>query len=107
MNKTKAIANNISSSSYTQKLIFRILISGIILISIVYIYFIGSITFNVLARKSLANTVKTLGNNVNQLELTYLDKVNEIDKNYALAHGFVDTKDNIFATRSITHVAIR
>ena len=107
MSKTKAIANNITESSETQKLLFRILISGIILIGIGYVYFIGSITFNVLARKSLEAEVKTLGNNISQLELTYLNKVNEIDKEYALAHGFVDIHENIFATRSITHVAIR
>lgn len=107
MSKTKAIANNISENSNTQKLIFHILISGILLIAIVYVYMIGSITFNVLARKSLETSTKNLGNEVSWLELTYLGKVNEIDKNYALAHGFVDTKDNLFATRSITHVAMR
>lgn len=107
MSKTKIIANNITESSYTQKLIFRILISCIILIGLVYVYMIGSITFNVLARKSLEGTVKIASSDISQLELTYLNKVNEIDKEYALSHGFVDINQNIFATRSINHVAIR
>ena len=107
MSKTKAIANNITESSDTQKMIFRILISSIILIGICYVYIIGSITFDVLARKSLETTVKTSSNNISQLEITYLNKVNSINKEYAMSHGFVDIHDNIFATRSIARVAIR
>ncbi len=107
MSKTKIIANNISESSYTQKFLFSILICGIILIGLIYVYIIGSITFNVLARKSLESTVKIANSNISQLELTYLNKVNQIDKEYALSHGFVEIQNNIFATRSINRVAIR
>ena len=107
MSNAKAITNDIVSNSYTQKSIFRILISLLVGISLIYIYLIGSITFNILARKNLESTAKTLGNSVSQLELTYLNKANEIDKNYALSLGYIEREPEIFVTRSINHVAIR
>ncbi len=107
MSKTKAIANDIAKNTNTQRVIFKILMGSLLSLSVVYIYMIGSITFNVIARKSLENTERILGSNISNLELTYLSNMNEINKTRAATLGFVDSKSNIFATRSINHVAIR
>lgn len=107
MSKTKAITNDIVGNVNTQKIIFRILLGSLLSLFIVYIYIIGSITFNVIARKSLENTSRMLGSNISQLELTYLSNMNDVNKARATSLGFVDTNSNIFATRTITHVAIR
>jgi hypothetical protein len=107
MSTAKAITNNIAGNSHTQRTIFRVLISALILLSAVYIYLIGSITFNVLARKSLDTTVHDLGSQVSGLELTYLDETNGIDQNYAHSLGFVDVQNSIFATREAPRVAMR
>jgi len=107
MTKAKAITNDISHNINTQKTLFRVLITGSAILFAVYIYLIGSITFNVIARKSLENTYASLNGKVNQLELTYLSNVNSTDKNYALSNGFVDVSQNIFASRDVNHVAIR
>jgi len=107
MTRAKAITEDIAQNINTQKVLFRILITGSVLLFAAYIYLIGSITFNVVARKSLENTVVSLNSHVNQLDLTYLNKINEIDKDYALSNGFVEVHQNIFASRNINHVAIR
>lgn len=107
MIKAKKITNDIAQNMNTQKILFRILISGSIVLFAVYIYLIGSITFNVIARKSLENTKTELTSHVNQMELTYLSNVNKIDKEYAISLGFVDVHQNIFASRNINNVAIR
>ncbi len=107
MTKVRIITNEIIRNSDTQRVIFRVLIASIITLSIVYVYLIGSITFNVLARKSLETTVRTLGNNISTLELTYLNNTNKIDKSYASSLGFVDIHNNIFASRNITRVALK
>ncbi len=107
MTRAKAITNDIVENINTQKILFRILISGSVLLFGIYIYLIGSITFNVIARKSLDNTAIALKSEVNQLELSYLKTVSGIDKEYAKSQGFVDTHQNIFASRNINHVAIR
>ena len=107
MSKTKAITNDIVGNTITQRIIFKVLVGSLLLLSVAYIYIIGSITFNVVARKSLENTAKGLGNNISQLELTYLNNLNDVNKAKATSLGFVETKSNIFASRNITHVAIR
>lgn len=107
MSKTKAIANEIVENSNTRKIILRILLGSLLSLSIVYIYMIGSITFNVVARKSLDRTAQILNSNISDLELTYLREMNNINKTRATTLGFVDTKPNIFAKRSITSVAMR
>ena len=107
MTKAKAITNEIRENTNTQRVLFRILISGSIVLSISNIYLIGSITFNVVARKSLENTVSILDAKVNNLEISYLNEVNKADKSYAESQGFVDVSQDIFASRDVNHVAIR
>ena len=107
MIKTQAITNDITQNTDTQKKLLRILLASSAVLFTIYIYLIGSITFNVIARKTLEGTVVSLNGHINQLELTYLNNINAIDKEYALSNGFVEVKQNLFASRSITHVAIR
>ncbi|MDE2031048.1 MAG: hypothetical protein KGI58_02180 [Patescibacteria group bacterium] len=108
MNKAKTLTIEIVKDRDTRKVIFRVFVSMLIVLSIVYAYLIGAITFNILARKSLESTVLTLSSKVSNLELTYLNSTNKIDKSYAMSLGFVDAKNNIFITRNNTDsVAIR
>jgi hypothetical protein len=107
MTKAKAITNDIAQNINTQKALFRILITGSVVLFAIYIYLVSSITFNVIARKSLEKNVVSLTSEVNQLDLTYLNNANKIDKEYALANGFVEIHQNLFASRDINHVAIR
>lgn len=107
MSKTKAIANDIVGNTNTQRFLFKILFASILSLSIVYIYMIGSITFNVVARKSLEAESRITGSRISKLELIYLNKMNDVNKAYAKTLGFVNTESNIFAIRTITHVAIR
>ncbi len=107
MNKVKTITVDMIENNYRRRTLFKILMGGLIVLAITYIYLIGSITFNVLARKSLENTARLSSSNVSELELTYLSNLNKINKDYAFSMGFVDARNNIFATRSISHVAIR
>jgi hypothetical protein len=107
MTRAKEITIDIRENMNTQKVIFRVLIICSAVLCALYMYLIGSITFNIIARKSLETTEKTLTAKVNQLEITYLNNVNKTDKNYALSKGFVDVSQNIFASRDVNHVAIR
>ena len=107
MTKAKAITTELSHNMNTQKVLFRIMIISLVVLFTAYVYLIGSITFNVIARKSLESTIANLTTEVNELEISYLDGLNSIDKDYALSKGFVDVRRNIFASRSINHVAMR
>lgn len=107
MTRAQAITKDISENINTQKVLFRVLLGSVVFLAVIYIYLIGSITFNIVARKSLENTIATMTSQVNKLDLTYLNKVNEIDKDYALTNGFVEVRQNLFVSRDVNHVAIR
>lgn len=107
MSKAKAITYDIAQNINTQKALFHILIIASVLLFVSYLYLIGSITFNVIARKSLENNLISLNSRVNELDLIYLNNVNEIDKEYASTLGFVDAHQNIFVSRVVDQVAIR
>jgi hypothetical protein len=107
MKRTKAIAIDIVEDKDIRRVIFRVFISALIILSVTYMYLIGSITFNVLARKSIESESRQLASKVGDLELKYLNDANKIDKAYAISLGFVDSKANIFTTRNLPSVAIR
>lgn len=108
MNKAKTITNTLSYDTGVQRIVFKTLVVSIVMLSICYIYFIGSITFNVLARKSLESNMREVGSRVSNLELSYLSLSNSIDKNFASSLGFVDATSPIFATRTLaSRVAVR
>jgi len=107
MTKAKAITTELSHNMNTQKMLFRIMIISLVVLFTAYVYLIGSINFNVIARKSLESTIANLTTEVNELEISYLDGLNSLDKDYALSKGFVDVRQNIFASRNINHVAMR
>ncbi|MEI6660198.1 MAG: hypothetical protein WCK91_02125 [bacterium] len=107
MSNVKAITTNIVENSSMQKTLFRSMVIVLALMSFTYLYFISSITFNVLARKSLDTTVRNLENSISTSEITYMEKLNKIDKNYALANGFVEVNQSLFAVRDAARVAIR
>ena len=77
--RTISQTQTIIQDSDTRKTIFRVLVGALIILSLCYIYFIGSITFNVLARKSLETNKREVANRVGGLELQYLALANSIN----------------------------
>lgn len=107
MTKVKTITNNIVSDDYIRRTIFKFIIGALIALSLAYFYLIGSVTFNVLARKSLENTMLDIGSKVGNLELSYLSLSNGINQTFANSIGFVDSQNTIIVTRATDRVAIR
>jgi hypothetical protein len=105
---TRAITQHIVEDSYTRKQIFRVLIALLVILSASYIYFIGSITFNIIARRTLEATMRENSSRVSGMEVEYLTLSNKIDIPSGLARGFVETQA-LFASRSgaAARVALR
>ncbi len=95
MNNVKAITHNIIEDSSVQRTLFRSLMITLGVLSLTYLYLISSITFNVLARKTLDTTIRTLETSINASEIAYMNDLNKIDKNYALSKGFVDVQSGV------------
>lgn len=107
MDKVKTISINLIEDNHTQKIIFRALLGCLLVLMVAYCYFIGNITFNILARKSFENNIQVVTTKISQLELDYLKKMSLIDKDYAINNGFIESEDSIFALRTLNEVAIR
>lgn len=107
MTKAKEITIDIQENINTQKVLLRLLICLAVLLCGVYFYLIGSITFNIVARRSLENTIANLSSEVNNLDLAYLGKINEINKEYAINNGFVEVRQNLFVSKEVKSVAVR
>lgn len=98
MNKTKKIAQNLIADYEARKRIFKGLVGGLVLLSVCYVYLIGSITFDVLARKTLEAQAHELNSKVGQLELTSLALSNEIKIEKGLSMGFVNNSGVLFVS---------
>jgi hypothetical protein len=93
--------NRITTHGSPEKSIFiaLIYITGALLVA--YLFFIGHITFTVLARKSLENSQRMLSSEIGEMELTYLALNGEVDLNLAYELGFKDAgADAFFADMS-------
>ncbi|MDQ5971071.1 MAG: hypothetical protein QG566_17 [Patescibacteria group bacterium] len=104
---TKEFTQNIANDGALRRRIFRILIGSILTLSLCYIYLIGTITFNVLARKSLENNVNEINSRVGQLELESIALANSIDITYGKEMGYVEAKGTLFANKDSNTVALR
>ncbi len=81
-----------------EHIFLKFLIYAFVFFSIIYLFVLGSMVSNILARKNIESQIRVLSNQVSTLELDYLNASNQIDLTYAYAKGFKETKAN-FATR--------
>lgn len=65
-----------------------------------YVYFLGTITFDIVERKALESEAKNLASDVSALELQYLALSNNIDMQFAGTLGFAEAKVQHFASRA-------
>jgi hypothetical protein len=64
----------------------------------VYMYCVGSIVFNIVARKSIENDNKKIASDIAETQVEYLAKIGEIDKSFAYAKGYVDPVKPAYVT---------
>lgn len=77
---------------------FRVLFVMFMLLIGTYLFFVGHITFSVIARKSFEDEVRTAKSTVGELELTYLNAKNAITLDYARTLGYTETTAIQFAS---------
>lgn len=61
-----------------------------VICALVYMYYIGSIVFNVIARKNVENENKAISSAIAETQVTYLSRIGSIDKSFAFAKGYED-----------------
>lgn len=96
--KLKLHTNIVNQNNLERKLFYS-LTAILILLFASYIYFLGSITFNIVERKALDVDIRNLSSNIGELELEYLSLSNKIDLNLAGTLGFKEIKNPQFVSR--------
>jgi len=81
-----------------EKLILNIALWSFVALALWYVFILGNMVSNILQRRTLETNVRTLANEVGDLELIYLSMSNNIDLDFSHSLGFKETKIK-FATR--------
>ncbi len=97
---TRTIKQNtgILNNNDINRRVFYIVLSLFGIISGLYVYFLGTIVFNVLERRTVATEAQTLRGEVNDLQIRYLSLNNSVNLTLATNLGFNEAKGAIFAS---------
>lgn len=104
---TLKMVRQVGYDAEARRSVFKVLLGVLVFLFFLYMYLIGSITFNVLARKSLEVNISELGNDVSDIELEYIALSNSINAQFGKEIGFIDAKNTIFVSRNEDRVALR
>lgn len=88
-----------------EKRTFKTLMVLFSVLFLVYMYVVGTIVFNIVARKDIEHSNQLLTSSLNEMELTYLDSSNSINKSLAQTLGFKEATDATYVSRS-TNVSL-
>ncbi len=103
----REFTQNIAHDILLRRKIFKILTLSFVTLSMFYVYLIGSITFNVMARKSLEANSVTLSSRVGTMELEFISLTNSIDSSFGKEHGYTEAQGTIFVKKGGAPVALR
>ncbi len=96
--KLKTQIKNVDLINNNEKFILNIILWSFGTLAFLYVVFLGNMVSNIVERRSLEGGMRTLSNEVNNLELDYLALSNAIDLEFSHSIGFKETKP-VFATR--------
>ncbi len=80
--------------------LFYMVLAAFVVVSALYLYFLGNIVFAVLERKTIETKIAVLSQEVNDLEINYLAANNTINLARATELGFSEAKAAVFANRT-------
>jgi len=100
-------------STYAQKLtiesatgismgskVFRVLLIMFCLLCASYLFFVGNITFSIVAKKSMENEARTIKSEIGALELKYIEASNNVTLELAQSLGYTEAGKIHFAKTS-------
>ncbi len=96
--KLKINTNIVNNDNFERKLFFA-LASILLILFASYVYFLGSITFNIVERNSLNVEIRNLSSAIGDMETKYLSLSNKVDLSLAGSLGFKEAKNTQFVSR--------
>lgn len=96
--KSYAAGVDIVNNNDIQRRLLGILLASFGLLAFLYVLFLGTMVFNIVERRNVEAESRTLGNEVQDLESSYLSMSSGLDTALSSSMGFKETKIS-FATR--------
>ncbi len=84
-----------------ESVVLRFILLSFGALAILYVILLGNMVANIVQRRALEATARTLSSDVSDLELTYLSMSNNIDLSYSYSLGFKDTKPTFTTRKSV------
>ena len=102
--KMRTYAKTISDSSMERRQVLRFLLLALGALALAYVVLLTSTVWNIVERRALEAQARALGNEVGELELTYLSAVNKIDPAFSQAIGFKEVKAKFVTRKCFEHL---
>ena len=80
----------------------KIVLTGFAVLAVMvgmYMYFVGKIVFDVMARRNAESQIKLAQSAVGQLQVAYLGQLHNVDIESAAASGLFESHDTLYAVR--------
>ena len=80
----------------------QIVIAGIAVLAVMfsmYMYFVGKIVLDVVARRQAETQIKLTQSAVGDLQVAYLGQLSNLDITHAAQNGLAESHDTLYATR--------
>jgi len=99
-------ANIMNDNMEASSLVLNAMLTTLLLLGLSYTLILGNMVFNIVARRALEKEALSLSNEVNQLELSYLNSIENIDVNLSSKMGFVETRPSFVTRKSFGSLSL-
>ncbi|OGI92460.1 hypothetical protein A2933_02285 [Candidatus Nomurabacteria bacterium RIFCSPLOWO2_01_FULL_46_18] len=102
--KMRTYASTISDSREGRRQVLHFLFVFLGALALTYVVLLGSTVLNIIERRTLETEARALGNEVGEMELTYLSVLNKIDPALSQTLGFKEVKAKFVNRKSFEHL---
>ena len=84
-----------------ERVLFKIIVWSFVAVALWYVLLLGNMVSDIVERRALEASARSLSNEVGELELTYLSISNSIDLAFSHSMGFKETKAQFTTRKSL------
>lgn len=88
-------------NNYIERITLRFIFWSFAALALLYILLLGNMVFDIVERRSLEISARSLSNEVRNLELTYLSMSNNVDLALSYSMGFQEAKASFAIRKSL------
>ena len=102
MNTMKNTMNKFQAAALPSTTIKPVVLAALAILAVLtsmYVYFVGKIVFDVVARRTAESSIEMAQSNLSQLQVAYFDKTRTLTLADAASIGLSESHDTLYASR--------